>query len=65
MTLEVGSIRKDQWNGYLGSTKDILVGEYNVFIISLEALRQRLVTDMTYIKQMDMGLLVLSYGGPL
>lgn len=61
MILEVGSIRKDQWNGYLGSTKDILVGEYNVFIVSLEVLRQRFLTDMTYIKQMDVGLLIVSF----
>lgn len=41
------------------------MGEYNVFILSLEVLRQRLVTDMTYIKQVDVGLLVLSFSAQL
>jgi len=49
----------------LGSTRDILVGEYNVFILSLEVLRQRLVTDMTYIKQVDVGLLIVSFSAQL
>ena len=38
------------------------MGEYNVFIISLEVLRQRLVTDMTYLKEVDVGLLIVSFG---
>ena len=32
-----------------------------MFILSLEVLRQRLVTDMTYIKQVDVGLLIVSF----
>ena len=36
-----------------------------MFILSLEVLRQRLVTDMTYIKQVDVGLLIVSFSDQL
>ena len=36
-----------------------------MFILSLEVLRQRLVTDMTYIKQVDVGLLIVSFSAQL
>lgn len=50
--------RRYQWNAYLGPTKELIVGEYNVFIFSSAAFRNRTPVDNSYFRLLDTSLLI-------
>ena len=50
--------RSYQWNAYLGPTKELIVGEYNVFIFSSAAFRNRTPVDNSYFRLLDTSLLI-------
>ena len=38
----------------------MIVGEFNVFIISVSAMRQRLSCEMSYLSNVEVGLVIIS-----
>ena len=38
----------------------MIVGEFNVFIISVTAIRQRLSCEASYLSNLDVGLIIIS-----
>lgn len=56
---DVGADRRFQWAEYLGPLRSLYVGEYNVFIMSIQAFKQYNATDLNYVTTVGFSLVVL------
>lgn len=56
--LDNAPLRRVQWLTYLGPTKELLVGEYNVFIMSSSAFKSRTASDNAYFRLLETSVLI-------
>ena len=57
-SIDNAATRKRQWTDYLGSVKEIVVGEYNVFVMSSTSFKSKSSYDNAYLCQFSPSLVI-------
>ena len=57
--LEIAADRRDQWQAYLGPPKSLFVGEYQVYLMSVNCFRNRGAADNCYLRGIEWSVVVI------